>query len=76
MNISWFTVIGLAAATCATTGFIMQAIKSIKIKKTEDISLLMYIIFIIGLCLWLIYGIFNKDLHNYTHKLRVIKRIF
>lgn len=62
MSINWYTIVGLIAATLTTIGFLPQAIKSIRTRKTEDISLLMYIIFIIGLLLWLIYGVINRNL--------------
>ncbi len=49
--------IGLAAAICTTAAFIPQVIKTIKERKTEDISLGMYIIFTFGVALWFSYGI-------------------
>lgn len=57
-----FTIIGLAAATCATVSFIPQALKIIKTKQTKNLSLAMYSIFTTGIFLWLIYGILIKDL--------------
>lgn len=62
MNINWLTTIGLVAAGCTTISFLPQAIKSIRTKKTEDISLSMYIIVTTGVFLWLFYGILIKDL--------------
>ena len=61
MNIGWITIIGLIAGACTTVSILPQVIKTIKIKETKDISLLMYIILILGLLLWTIYGILNKD---------------
>ncbi|MBU3917741.1 SemiSWEET transporter [bacterium] len=57
-----YTIIGLVAATCTTFSFLPQTIKVIKTKQTKDLSLGMYAIFIIGLLLWLIYGILVRDL--------------
>lgn len=57
-----FTIIGLAAAACTTFSFLPQAIKVVKTKHTKDLSLGMYIIFTIGVFLWLVYGILAKDL--------------
>ena len=50
-------IIGYAAATLTTVSFVPQVVKTWKTKSTEDISLVMFILFIIGLILWLIYGI-------------------
>lgn len=55
-------IIGLLAATCTTVSFVPQAVKLIKTKDTKGISFLMYLIFTIGIFLWLLYGIFIKDL--------------
>lgn len=56
------TIIGLLAATCTTTSFIPQIVKSVKTKNTKDLSLRMYLILAMGTLLWLIYGILNKSL--------------
>lgn len=56
------TYIGLAAAMLTTFAFLPQAIKIIRTRHTKDISLVMYIIFTTGIVLWLIYGLFIKDL--------------
>lgn len=50
-------IIGYIAAICTTVSFLPQAIKTIKTRETKDISLLMYILFIIGITLWLVYGV-------------------
>ena len=55
-------IIGLAAAGCTTLSFLPQAIKTIKTKQTEDLSLGMYSFFTLGVSLWLTYGIIIKDL--------------
>ncbi len=49
--------IGSAAATLTTTAFIPQAWKVWRTNHTADISLGMYILFTIGVALWLAYGI-------------------
>lgn len=51
-------IIGYIAGTLTTISFLPQAVKSIKTKNTEGISLLMYLIFASGVSCWLIYGIF------------------
>ncbi len=56
------TIIGLIAALCTTASFLPQVIKTVKSKRTKDISFLMYAILAIGLFLWLVYGIMLRDL--------------
>ena len=51
------TIIGYLAAFCTTLAFVPQAWKIIKTKHTKDISLIMYIVFSLGVALWLFYGI-------------------
>ncbi|WP_370086141.1 SemiSWEET transporter [Ekhidna sp.] len=54
--------IGFIAAFLTTASFAPQAIKTIRTRNTESISLVMYVIFNIGIICWLIYGIFHDDL--------------
>lgn len=56
-----FTIIGLVAATCTTISFLPQAIQIIKTKNTKDLSLAMYLLFIVGVFLWLVYGVMISD---------------
>jgi MtN3 and saliva related transmembrane protein len=56
------TLIGFIAAAFTTLSFLPQAIKVIKTKNTSGISFSMYLMFTIGVSLWLIYGIFTKQL--------------
>ena len=58
----FMTYIGFFAAFCTTIAFLPQALKVWKTKSTNDISLLMFIIFTIGVASWLIYGIIISDL--------------
>ncbi len=58
----WITIIGLLAAMGTTIAFLPQVIKSWKTRKTRDISLPMYLVFSIGVFLWLIYGLLIKNL--------------
>ena len=50
-------IIGYVAAAITTFSFVPQAIQTIKTKDTSGISLTMYSMFLVGLCLWLTYGI-------------------
>lgn len=57
----FFKIVGGCAATLTTISFLPQAVKCIVTKKTDNISLLMYILFVIGTFLWAAYGIHNQD---------------
>ena len=57
----WITAIGLIGAACTTISFLPQALKTWKLRKSEDISLGMYVLFVSGVALWLIYGFLIKD---------------
>tara|TARA_B100000963_G_scaffold356012_1_gene375347 strand:+ start:477 stop:743 length:267 start_codon:yes stop_codon:yes gene_type:complete len=54
--------IGLLAGTCTTIAFIPQVVKVVKTKKTDGISLWMFIIFNIGILLWLLFGILTRTI--------------
>jgi len=50
-------IIGYAAGFFILISIIPQIIKSWKTKSTKDLSLSRYLIYILGVVLWLIYGI-------------------
>jgi len=50
-------LIGFIAAICTTFAFLPQVIKVCKTKQTKDLSLRMYTIMFIGICLWFVYGL-------------------
>jgi MtN3 and saliva related transmembrane protein len=54
-------IIGYLAGLLILVSIIPQIIKSWKTKSTKDISLLRYLIYVVGVILWLVYGII---LHN------------
>ena len=54
--------IGLVAACCTTLAFVPQAIHAIRTRQTKDISLLTYLMFVVGILLWLAYGLMIGDL--------------
>lgn len=54
--------IGFIAALLTTGSFLPQALKTIKTRDTESISLLMYVMFITGVAGWIVYGIHVGDL--------------
>ena len=51
-------IIGFIAAILTTGAFAPQAIKTIRTRSTQSISLGMYVFFTIGVVFWLIYGIY------------------
>lgn len=58
-SITW---IGLLAGTLTTISFFPQMLKTWKTRSTKDISLEMFLLFCSGLLLWIIYGLFMKDI--------------
>lgn len=50
-------MIGAAAAILTTLSFIPQAVKVVRTRETEAISLTMYALFTTGVMLWGIYGL-------------------
>jgi len=54
-------LIGVLAAIGTTSSFIPQAYKVFKTKKTEDLSLGMFLLFCGGTVLWIIYGAMIKS---------------
>ncbi|TKB97022.1 SemiSWEET transporter [Pedobacter cryophilus] len=56
------STIGFLAAIGTTASFIPQALKIFKTKDTKSISLSMYLMFISGVLLWLVYGIIKQDI--------------
>ena len=54
-------IIGYIAAFLTTASFLPQAFKTLKTRDTSGISLLMYLMFTIGVGLWLIYGILIQN---------------
>jgi len=53
--------LGYVAAVCTTVSFLPQAFKIMRSKKTNDISLIMYSLLVVGVILWTIYGIYKND---------------
>lgn len=55
-------IIGLAAAALTTISFIPQVWRSLHTRDTRSLSLGMYVVFTLGIALWLIYGLLIGDL--------------
>lgn len=56
------TGIGLVAATCTTFAFVPQVLKAWRTQSTADISIGMFLLLVVGIVLWLIYGMILSDL--------------
>jgi MtN3 and saliva related transmembrane protein len=50
-------IIGYGAAILTTSSFVPQAVHTFKTKDVRGISLTMYSIFVVGITLWLVYGL-------------------
>ena len=55
-EISSIDILGLIAGTLTTIAFVPQLIKVWSSKSANDISYVMFILFIIGIVLWEVYG--------------------
>ncbi len=54
-------IVGILAAVCTTIGFIPQIIRGIRTKRLDDVSPVMYILLMIGVSLWISYGVHLGD---------------
>ena len=54
-------LIGFAAAACTTVAYAPQVIKVWKTRSARDMSLGMFLIMVLGLALWLVYGLLSGD---------------
>lgn len=55
-------MLGNIAAILTTVSFLPQAVKTIKSKNTQQLSLPMYVLFVSGVFLWICYGFLNMQL--------------
>jgi len=58
----WTDVLGLVAGICTTVAVVPQIKKALQTQKVEDISPGMFSILIVGVFLWVVYGITQKDM--------------
>lgn len=54
-------IFGWFAAGLTTISMVPQAISAIRTKNTSGISLLMYILFVLGVICWMVYGFARND---------------
>ena len=57
-----YDIIGFIGVACTSVALIPQAVQVYRTRKTEDLSLIMLLIFFIGQCCWFVYGTLNGTL--------------
>ena len=62
MNSLQVEIIGLIAASFTTFAFVPQVFKIWKNSNASGVSISMYVIMLIGICIWLYYGLLIKSL--------------
>ena len=62
MNSVQIEIVGLIAASFTTFAFIPQFFKIWKNRNISGVSISMYVIMLIGICIWLFYGFLIKSL--------------
>lgn len=60
-NINYIEIIGLIAAFLTTASFLPQVYKTWKTKDVSSLSLPMFLMFFLGVMLWLVYGVLLKS---------------
>jgi MtN3 and saliva related transmembrane protein len=54
--------IGMAAALCTTVSLVPQLVRVWRLRSAREISLTMFLVFSLGVLLWLVYGVFIHSL--------------
>ena len=63
MDQSWMVeAVGFCAGTLTTASFVPQVLKTWRSKSTRDISLAMWLMFSIGVGVWIVYGFLTGSL--------------
>lgn len=60
--LGWTDILGLVAGICTTVAVVPQIMKAWKTKKVADVSPGMFIVLLVGLALWVVYGITQNDI--------------
>lgn len=55
------SALGAAAALCTTAAYLPQLIRAWRTRSTRDISLPMFSLLVLGIFLWLVYGVLIGD---------------
>jgi MtN3 and saliva related transmembrane protein len=59
---TWIQIIGLAAGVCTAVSLLPQLIKIMREKRAEQLSLFYLFTLLLGLGLWIAYGVLRSDL--------------
>jgi MtN3 and saliva related transmembrane protein len=60
---TWSTeLVGLVAGICTTAAFVPQVIRVWRLKRADEISLTTFLVFSVGLLVWLVYGLLTGAL--------------
>ena len=62
IKMEYIIILGLVAGALTTISFLPQVLKAWRSKSTKDVSLKMFVILSTGIFLWIVYGIFIRDL--------------
>lgn len=62
-------LLGLAAGTFTTIAFLPQVVKTWKSRSAKDLSLGMFLLFCLGVAMWLGYGVLVRDIPVITANL-------
>ena len=54
-------ILGLLAGACTSLAAVPQLIKTWKTKEVGDVSTKMFLLYVVGMSLWLTYGIIRSD---------------
>jgi MtN3 and saliva related transmembrane protein len=58
---SLISICGIIGGTLTTLSFLPQVIQVWKTRSTKDISLIMFVLFTIGVLFWLVYGVLIEE---------------
>ncbi|MFT6077027.1 MAG: MtN3 and saliva related transmembrane protein [Myxococcota bacterium] len=62
MEVNYILIFNVLGACLTTLSFIPQTIKTIKTRDTSGISLLMYVMFVLGVFFWGLFGVLINNL--------------
>lgn len=54
--------VGLIAGVLTTLAFLPQVFRAWRTRSTSDVSLTMFLVLVVGICMWLIYGFLINDI--------------
>src|ERR1700753_2315470 len=62
LKMPFVTLVGMIAGVLTTVAFLPQVLRTWRTRSTADISLVMFLVYVTGLVLWVIYGLMLQDL--------------